>query len=1352
MRHILPKFIFASLLALSAGAPSLQASSAPLTAEESTYFETFIRPTLLTECVECHGADKQKGGLRLDSRLGWEKGGDSGSVIVPRKPESSLLLRSIQHLEPDLKMPEKAPKLDDAIIAHFSKWIEMGAPDPRDAPPVTSLKPTWPDLLAARRTWWAFQPLKHIPPQTSEPTKFAIPPGHPVDRLLNDAIQKAGLTTAPTAPADQIARRLYFVLTGLPPAPDELRSFVTGYAQDPSDAVRSRANSLMQTPAFGEHWARHWMDLVRYAESHGSEGDPEIPNAFQYRDYLIRAFNADVPLDQLIREHIAGDLFSNPRISPSGIQESRLGPAHLRMNEHGFQPVDTLDDQIKTVDNQIDVVTKAFQGLTVSCARCHDHKFDAVSQKDYTALYGIFSSVRPAQLVTESAEMLQLSKKGDLRNLKGEMRQELSRLWIERIERFEDNLRRSVAPASQETSGGGTSNLALASRLKALEDSISTRQWAEISGDKPRKAPAPYAVWNFQQGQEDRLGRIRSELLGGARVENGALLLDGKGAHLKTAPLPLGISERTYEAWVSSTNLEQKGGGIIGLERISAHGFDSLVYGEKQRRKWLAGSNNFRRTEQTDGEEESSMGTAPVHLAISYAKDGTISLFRNGRPYGSPYRKDVCLEFPEKDARLLVGLRHSGAGNGFFEGQIREVRLHTRALTVEEVASSYSEGPLGGGLMSKPNTAAQSADASEIQSLIQEAAQIREQLSKSASSEATNSILQTASSTEHPLHIAIKAATLSQSAFAEWLPAYRSSEMAKLEAFKKFNAVNFTEMWQLDGKTAAPWFLDGPDVEQIFRGDFRVQTEGATLLNALLPAGIAASSLVEKFGGAAMSPDFKINSESISLRFAATDGAMARLIPDHYPLGVNPIFPRAIVQRAQSAWTRLDATYRMGSTAYLEWTTPAHQTRRAEPPKKEPAFGKKPFFVVESIAFHSGKEPPKEVRPGLELVLQTCAEPSPSRCLGQLKELLKHAVEDWRHGRLSEGQLELLNAALESNLLPTNLDASETLASLTKRYRGMVESMPTPTTVPGVLESFGKDAPFLPRGDYKKPGDLVSRAFLEVLDARPILSQQSGRQELAEKLTNAGNPLTARVMVNRIWLWTFGAGIVRTPDNFGRMGEKPTHPDLLDFLAGELQRRRWSLKEMLVFLVTTDVFQRASLAPDSSLEKDPENALLTHWRVRRLEAECIRDSMLSASGVLDRKLYGPPADQNGTRRSVYLPQRRNSLPAFLTTFDAPKPFTTVGRRDSTTVPAQSLTLLNDPNVLKLAKVWSERVSKEGGTLTQQIQRLFEIGFNRPASAQELQQAQELLQTQESGADLSSLAHALFNLKEFIYLR
>jgi hypothetical protein len=241
-------------------------------------------------------------------------------------------------------------------------------------------------------------------------------------------------------------------------------------------------------------------------------------------------------------------------------------------------------------------------------------------------------------------------------------------------------------------------------------------------------------------------------------------------------------------------------------------------------------------------------------------------------------------------------------------------------------------------------------------------------------------------------------------------------------------------------------------------------------------------------------------------------------------------------------------------------------------------------------------------------------------------------------------------------------------------------------------------------------------------------------------------------MANRIWLWTFGAGIVRTPDNFGRMGEKPTHPELLDFLAGELQRRRWSLKEMLVFLVTTDAFQRASLAPDASLEKDPENALLTHWRVRRLEAECIRDSMLSASGVLDRKLYGPPADQNGTRRSVYLPQRRNSLPAFLTTFDAPKPFTTVGRRDSTTVPAQSLTLLNDPNVLKLAKLWSERVSKEGGTLTQQIQRLFEIGLNRPASAQELQQAQELLQTQESGADLSSLAHALFNLKEFIYLR
>ena len=167
------------------------------------------------------------------------------------------------------------------------------------------------------------------------------------------------------------------------------------YAADPAGRCRRAAEALLASPRFGEHWARHWMDLMRYAETHGSEGDPEIPQAWRYRDYLIRAFNADVPGDQLIREHLAGDLLAEPRMNPDGFNESILGTAQFRLVEHGFQPMDTLDEQVKTIDNQIDVVSKAFQGLTISCARCHDHKFDAISQRDYYALYGIFASAGP---------------------------------------------------------------------------------------------------------------------------------------------------------------------------------------------------------------------------------------------------------------------------------------------------------------------------------------------------------------------------------------------------------------------------------------------------------------------------------------------------------------------------------------------------------------------------------------------------------------------------------------------------------------------------------------------------------------------------------------------------------------------------------------------------------------------------------------------------------------------------------------------------------------------------------------------------------------------------------------------
>lgn len=282
------------------------------------------------------------------------------------------------------------------------RLIAMGAPDPRDHPPTEeelSHATSWETVFAKRAQWWSFQPVRRVEPPVVQNQTWSE---HPVDRFVLAKLEKHGLQPAIRADKRALLRRTTFALTGSPPTLDEIDAFLADESPQGFETVVDR---LLASPRFGERWARHWMDLVRYCESHGSQGDPELSNAYVYRDYLIRAFNNDVPYDQLVREHLAGDLLSEPRWNAAeNFNESAIGPAHLRMVELGFVPVDALDDQVKVVDNQIDVYSKTFLGLTVSCARCHNHKFDAISQEDFYALYGIFVSSRPGEVLIDSVE------------------------------------------------------------------------------------------------------------------------------------------------------------------------------------------------------------------------------------------------------------------------------------------------------------------------------------------------------------------------------------------------------------------------------------------------------------------------------------------------------------------------------------------------------------------------------------------------------------------------------------------------------------------------------------------------------------------------------------------------------------------------------------------------------------------------------------------------------------------------------------------------------------------------------------------------------------------------------------
>ncbi len=367
--------------------------AAPLAAQTPQgleFFEKRVRPALVEHCHQCHGPQKQKAHLRLDSRAALLKGGDSGPAIAPGDLKSKLLV-AIGYGDPELRMPPRG-KLPDSIIEDFAAWIKMGAPWPEDAAaPKTSLAKEFD--LKARSRHWSLQALQAATPPAVKNKAWALAP---IDVFILAKLEEKGLAPAPAADPSTLIRRLYFDLLGLPPTPAEVEEFVKDRASaNPQAALERWVDRLLASSHYGERWGRHWLDLVRYAETQGHEFDFEIPDAWKYRDYVIRALNDDVPYNQFVREHIAGDLLTSPRRNPfDKTNESILATGFWWLGEAKHSPVDSRADQADRIDNQIDVFGKAFLGMTLACARCHDHKFDAISTKDYYALAGYLQSSR----------------------------------------------------------------------------------------------------------------------------------------------------------------------------------------------------------------------------------------------------------------------------------------------------------------------------------------------------------------------------------------------------------------------------------------------------------------------------------------------------------------------------------------------------------------------------------------------------------------------------------------------------------------------------------------------------------------------------------------------------------------------------------------------------------------------------------------------------------------------------------------------------------------------------------------------------------------------------------------------
>ncbi len=496
------------------------------------------------------------------------------------------------------------------------------------------------DRPAPAAEHWAFRPLGGA----------AVPPGGAsVDAFVQASLDAHGLVRNPPAPDQDLLRRVSFDLTGLPPTPEEMAAF----ERDPSpDRYERAVDRLLASPGYGERWARHWLDIVRFSESQGFEYDKPRDHAWPYRDYVIRAFNADLPYDRFMREQIAGDVLEP--VTADGIIAASLlvcGPWDQAGNSqaNATQRAVTREEELEDL---VSVVGQTFLGLTVNCARCHDHKFDPIPLADYYRVRAVFDGVKHGDRPVEGAEEARI-----------------------RSER-RDRARRELAAAEAEVA-----------RIEAEGARLASADRPAVRSQEP--APVPLARWNF--GRADA-GLPAGEFRGGARLADGRLQLPAAGAHFVGPPLDRDIREKTLEAWVSLSDLSQAGGAAISLEAADGAPFDAIVFGERQPGKWMAGSEGFARTRDLEAPAETARPGELVHVVAVYSSDQRVALYRNGQPYGKPYAAGPLPTFRAGDARITLGRRHRGGDRPWLTGAVRQAALYDRALDAGEVAAAFRAG------------------------------------------------------------------------------------------------------------------------------------------------------------------------------------------------------------------------------------------------------------------------------------------------------------------------------------------------------------------------------------------------------------------------------------------------------------------------------------------------------------------------------------------------------------------------------------------------------------------------------------------------------------------------------------
>ena len=602
-------------------------------------FDRQIAPLFSSHCLECHSDKEPDGELNLLTKGSAFKGGESGLAISAKSLEKSLLWQRVasDEMPPEHPLPAKEKEL-------LKKWILEGAKWGQD----TIDRYAFSTESRAGRDWWSFQPVQNpSPPKIGDENGFDFEKwaANEIDLFVAQKLIEKGLR--PTAPASPLAliRRVSFDLVGLPPSPEQIRAFI----RDPSAKNYAKfVEELLQSKHYGERWGRHWLDVVRFGESDGFERNFARKNAYPYRNWVIDALNADMPYDQFVQAQLIGDQtlggvegLAATGFWVAGVHNTVVGGSK-RMRELARQ--DEIEEVLATVG-------QTFVGLTINCARCHDHKYDPITQKEY---YQLASSISGLGYGEKNA---------------------VSKVDADKLKQIDADLQRLRTELATIDNN-------------AKEQIVSARKKGSFKAPEP---PKPYARWNFDSDFNDELGKLHGKPVGNARIEKGALILDGK-SFVETSPIQSSIREKTLEALVQIDGADQRGGGAISIETRNGVTFDAIVYGEQEPRRWMAGSNNFARTASFKAPEEKDAFQNPVLITIVYQADGTIVGYRDGVQYGSSIRKSGIQSYKANEAEFVFGLRHKPTGgNRNLKGKIFHAAFYDRALKPEEVAAAAGD-------------------------------------------------------------------------------------------------------------------------------------------------------------------------------------------------------------------------------------------------------------------------------------------------------------------------------------------------------------------------------------------------------------------------------------------------------------------------------------------------------------------------------------------------------------------------------------------------------------------------------------------------------------------------------------